>query len=53
MNSPPSVVSISYGFDEKLVSPETARNLCNQFAQLGARGVSVIVASGDGGGKIC
>ncbi|KAK5809650.1 family S53 protease [Linnemannia elongata] len=49
MTSPPSVVSISYGFDEKQVSPETARNLCNQFAQLGARGVSVIVASGDGG----
>lgn len=46
---PPSVLSISYGFIENQVSPNSARMLCNIFMQLGARGTSVIVASGDGG----
>ncbi|KAG0029601.1 hypothetical protein BGZ82_007837 [Podila clonocystis] len=45
----PSVLSLSYGFNENTVSRNTANNLCNLFAQLGARGTSVIVASGDGG----
>lgn len=37
----PSVISISYADDEKSVSPE--------FAQLGARSVTVLVATGDDG----
>ncbi|KAG0016591.1 hypothetical protein BGZ81_011141 [Podila clonocystis] len=45
----PSVLSLNYGFDEDSVSQSAANMLCNLFAQLGSRGVSVIVASGDGG----
>ncbi|CRG83830.1 tripeptidyl-peptidase I [Talaromyces islandicus] len=45
----PSVVSLSYGFDEAALSPNVAKNICNLFGQLGARGVSILVASGDGG----
>ncbi|KAG5929789.1 hypothetical protein E4U42_004513, partial [Claviceps africana] len=46
---PPAVISISYAEDEKLVPPEYARRVCAEFAQLGLRGVSVLVASGDWG----
>ncbi|KAJ5801824.1 uncharacterized protein N7518_003892 [Penicillium psychrosexuale] len=45
----PSVISISYAEDEKTVPPEYARRVCAEFAQLGARGVSILVASGDYG----
>ncbi|KAI0013861.1 tripeptidyl peptidase [Xylariaceae sp. FL0662B] len=45
----PSVISISYAEDEKTVPPEYARRVCAELAQLGARGVSVLVASGDFG----
>lgn len=47
--TPPTVLSLSYGFDENTLSTRNANSICNAFAQLGARGVSVIVASGDGG----
>ncbi|TFY81640.1 hypothetical protein EWM64_g2369 [Hericium alpestre] len=47
--SPPQVLSVSYGTDELGIDNATARAVCNGFAQLGARGVSVIFASGDGG----
>ncbi|KAK2462488.1 hypothetical protein APHAL10511_005458 [Amanita phalloides] len=47
--APPPVISISYGFNEFGVSQSSANTLCNLFAQLGTRGVSVIIASGDGG----
>ncbi|KAK2462494.1 hypothetical protein APHAL10511_005464 [Amanita phalloides] len=46
---PPTVVSISYGFNENQLSQSSATTLCNIFAQLGARGTSVLIASGDGG----
>ncbi|TID21601.1 H(+)/Cl(-) exchange transporter 5 [Venturia nashicola] len=51
----PNVVSTSYGDSEGTVSPSYARAVCNSFAQLGARGVSVLFPSGDGGigGKNC
>ncbi|KZO99708.1 subtilisin-like protein [Calocera viscosa TUFC12733] len=45
----PSVVSTSYGDDEQTVPESYALAVCDQFAQLGARGVSVIFASGDSG----
>ncbi|KAK2463896.1 hypothetical protein APHAL10511_004068 [Amanita phalloides] len=45
----PHVVSTSYGDDEQTVPESYARRVCNGFAQLGARGVSVIFASGDFG----
>ncbi|KZT03971.1 family S53 protease [Laetiporus sulphureus 93-53] len=47
--SPPQVVSTSYGTDESSIGEMFALSLCNAYAQLGARGVSVLFASGDGG----
>ncbi|KAL8785889.1 MAG: hypothetical protein Q9213_003121 [Squamulea squamosa] len=45
----PQVISTSYGDDEQTVPEAFARRVCNQFAQLGARGVSLLFASGDDG----
>ncbi len=45
----PQTISISYGVQEKILPLEYATTLCRLFAQLGARGVSVIFASGDHG----
>jgi tripeptidyl-peptidase-1 len=50
----PNTMSISYGDDEDTVPLYYADEVCNLFAQLGARGVSVLVASGDSGvGTTC
>ncbi|KAI0676460.1 subtilisin-like protein [Trametes maxima] len=50
-DSPPLVLTTSFGFDEQPFeqAPELAQTLCNAYAQLGARGTSVLFASGDGG----
>ncbi|KAI0919311.1 hypothetical protein AcV5_002265 [Taiwanofungus camphoratus] len=48
-DSPPQVPSTSYGSNEELMSRNLAYNLCNAYAQLGARGVSILFSSGDGG----
>lgn len=45
----PQTISTSYGTDEKDCPLEYAKALCDQFAQLGARGVSILYASGDDG----
>lgn len=45
----PQVISSSYGDDEQTVPPSYAARACQGFAQLGARGVSVLVSSGDSG----
>ncbi|KAH9913300.1 peptidase S8/S53 domain-containing protein [Fomitopsis serialis] len=45
----PQTVTTSYGLDENLVSEKLATTLCNAYAALGARGVSLIFPSGDGG----
>lgn len=45
----PHVLSISYADDEKSVPFEYAIKVCDMFAQLAARGMSVFVASGNGG----
>ncbi|KAJ7591539.1 tripeptidyl peptidase A [Mycena floridula] len=45
----PHVISTSYGEAEQTVPESYARRTCNGFAQLGARGVSVMSSSGDGG----
>lgn len=45
----PTVISSSYGDDEDTVPAAYAERVCRGFAQLGARGVSVIVSSGDRG----
>ncbi|KAJ6111815.1 hypothetical protein N7523_007876 [Penicillium sp. IBT 18751x] len=50
----PAVLSTSYGESEQSVPPSYARAVCSLFAQLGARGVSVIFSSGDSGvGSSC
>lgn len=45
----PSVVSTSYGDDEQTISYAYASQACKMFAQLGARGVSLMFAAGDYG----
>jgi tripeptidyl-peptidase-1 len=45
----PLVVSSSYDDDEETVSNAFAEQACNMIAQLGARGVTVVVDSGDCG----
>ncbi|KAH8997663.1 subtilisin-like protein [Lactarius hatsudake] len=40
---------ISYGYEEKYTSREYAFYVCNMFAMLGLRGVSVLVSSGNDG----
>lgn len=50
----PSVLSTSYGEDEQSVPASYANVTCMLFAQLGARGVSIIFSSGDTGvGSAC
>jgi tripeptidyl-peptidase-1 len=50
----PNTLSISYGDDEATVPLAYATNACNLFSQLGARGVSILVSSGDSGvGSTC
>jgi len=45
----PTVVSSSYGDDEQTVPKDYATAVCQDFAQLGARGVSILFSSGDNG----
>ncbi|KAL2825695.1 peptidase S8/S53 domain-containing protein [Aspergillus pseudoustus] len=45
----PAVLTTSYGEDEQSVPETYSDATCNLFAQLGARGVSVIFSSGDDG----
>ncbi|PWY75403.1 tripeptidyl peptidase [Aspergillus heteromorphus CBS 117.55] len=45
----PQVISTSYGEDEQTVPESYARSVCNLYAQLGSRGVSVLFSSGDSG----
>ncbi|KAH9915488.1 family S53 protease [Fomitopsis serialis] len=47
--SPPPVMTTSYSSNENVISEKLAYNLCNAYAQLGARGVSILFSSGDGG----
>ncbi|PFH47604.1 hypothetical protein AMATHDRAFT_151702 [Amanita thiersii Skay4041] len=47
--NPPLSISTSYGDDEQTVPQSFAQRACNGFAQLGARGVSLMFSSGDGG----
>ncbi|KAI0763097.1 peptidase S8/S53 domain-containing protein [Trametes elegans] len=51
MDNPPMVLTMSFGFEEAAFEqiPDLANTLCNQYMQLGLRGTSVLVASGDGG----
>lgn len=46
-HSVPQVISTSYGDDEQTVPFSYAKTACNHFAQLGARGVTLLFSSGD------
>ncbi|KAF8969346.1 peptidase S8/S53 domain-containing protein [Flammula alnicola] len=48
-DKPPLTISTSYGDDEQTVPQSFANRVCAGFAQLGARGVSLMFSSGDGG----
>ncbi|EJD51478.1 subtilisin-like protein [Auricularia subglabra TFB-10046 SS5] len=48
-DSPPQVLTTSYGQDEDDVGQDVAEVMCNAYMQLGARGVSILFASGDSG----
>lgn len=48
-DSPPQTITVSYGDDETSVPNDYADSVCTQFMKLGARGVTVFVASGDDG----
>lgn len=45
----PQTITTSYGDDEQTVPNDYANSVCNGFMQLGARGISVLFASGDFG----
>ena len=45
----PETVTSSYGNNEQTVPRDYADAACNQFMKLAARGVSILVSSGDGG----
>ncbi|KAH9170350.1 subtilisin-like protein [Lactarius sanguifluus] len=45
----PQTVSTPYGAPEYTVPPDYATHVCNLFAQLGARGASVLFSSGNDG----
>jgi len=47
--NPPSAMTTSYGTTEASITPSMAIQICNGYMALGARGISVIFASGDGG----
>ncbi|KAE8453079.1 hypothetical protein EG329_012266 [Mollisiaceae sp. DMI_Dod_QoI] len=50
----PNSISISYGENEQEIPISYATQVCNLFAQLGARGKSIILSSGDSGtGDYC
>ncbi|KAJ7142266.1 family S53 protease-like protein [Mycena epipterygia] len=47
--NPPTVMTTSYGDSESNFGPSVATKICNGYMALGARGISVVFASGDGG----
>ncbi|KAJ7573721.1 family S53 protease-like protein [Mycena floridula] len=49
MSSPYLTLTTSYGFNEGDLDPSWATKLCDTYKMLGARGVSCLFSSGDGG----
>ncbi|KAJ7504951.1 family S53 protease-like protein [Mycena galericulata] len=49
VKNPPTVMTTSYGDVESDFGLSVATKICNGYAALGSRGISVIFASGDGG----
>ncbi|KAJ4267642.1 hypothetical protein NW762_003754 [Fusarium torreyae] len=48
----PQVISISWGENEQHIPKQYARQVCNKFGQIGTRGVSIVIPSGDQGAGI-
>jgi tripeptidyl-peptidase-1 len=49
LDTPPSVMTTSYGQNENTMSKSLAEKLCNAYASLGSQGTSILFSSGDGG----
>ncbi|KAF7368433.1 Family S53 protease-like protein [Mycena venus] len=49
VENPPTVMTTSYGAIESNFGASMATKICNGYMALGARGISVVFASGDGG----
>ncbi|KAJ7658518.1 peptidase S8/S53 domain-containing protein [Mycena rosella] len=49
LDNPPTVITTSYGDDEQTVPLDYANAVCQGFAKLGARGITVLFSSGDQG----
>ncbi|EJF64357.1 family S53 protease-like protein [Dichomitus squalens LYAD-421 SS1] len=49
LDAPPLVLTTSYGQQESTISFELTERLCQVYAQLGARGTTILYASGDSG----
>ncbi|KAJ7032705.1 subtilisin-like protein [Mycena alexandri] len=49
LDEPPTVITTSYGDDEQTVPQDYANAVCQGFAKLGARGISVLFSTGDQG----
>ncbi|KAI1790225.1 family S53 protease-like protein [Ganoderma leucocontextum] len=49
LEKPPLVLTTSYGKQESSISFELTEKLCHVYAQLGARGTTILYASGDSG----
>ncbi|KAJ7445428.1 subtilisin-like protein [Mycena latifolia] len=49
VDNPPSVVTTSYGPMENQFESSVAKKICDSYMALGARGISVLFSSGDGG----
>lgn len=49
LDDPPHVISTSYGDDEQTVPYSYAVRACQEFAQLGAKGVTLLFSAGDSG----
>ncbi|KAJ7669648.1 family S53 protease-like protein [Mycena rosella] len=47
--NPPTVLTTSYGRDESDFGASLATKICNGYMALGARGITVLFSSGDGG----
>lgn len=45
----PQMITTSYGDDEQTISYSYAQAVCNEFAQITARGVTLLFSSGDAG----
>ncbi|KAI4525603.1 subtilisin-like protein [Schizophyllum commune Loenen D] len=48
-SNPPQVLTTSYGFNEPDLGSSLASRICDAYMTLGARGVSLLFSSGDGG----